>query len=66
MAIFAGNWIYSGYLVMLMIDPNRYRVTIWAKKHSAGEYTEHVKTLWSKDRDKLMKRTEKYILKYNR
>lgn len=61
MAIFSGNWIYKGYVVLLMIDPNRYRVTIWKKKYEQGEHTEHVKTLWSKDRDKLMKRTEKYI-----
>lgn len=47
---------------LFLIDPNRYRCTFW-KKGPRGHYSIHVKTIWSKDKDRLMSRAIAYLEK---
>ena len=64
MAIYMGAFIEKGMEFMFIIDPNRYRCTIWKQKYKDSEfYGKHVKTMVDKDLDELEERLREWINK---
>lgn len=62
MAMYGGAWIYKDLEIMLMIDPNRYRVTIWERSKRHPEIRSvKVKRLHDKDRKHILKRAREWI-----
>lgn len=62
MALYTGNWRYKDFEIMRMQDPNRYRVTIWARSPRYPElFSVKVKRLHDKDPQRIMVRAMAWI-----
>ena len=61
MAIFDGEWIYGEYRFSIWMDPKRYRGKIWSRHYGYKYYTNLVKVMYDKDRDRLVTRAREWM-----
>ena len=62
MAISAGSWIYKDVEIMRWQDPNRFRVTIWARSERYPNiFSRKIKRLHDKDPRRIMQRAITWV-----
>lgn len=63
MAVICGSYLYKDYEVLLLLDPNRWRVTIWKRLPGAVYHTIKARRMHDKDKERILRRAEEWINK---